>query len=386
MWESRWLRLIGPGILSLGAVAAIASTAAGWGARPWPDRSCPGSGASVAAVARTGATPARTGIRGMPWFRLDPVLGDDGALAAQRLALGVVGDPVARTALLPPESFATGPFGAIVLVGTDDGTRSIVRAFDPAAGCAWLVAEDADVIRRATLDPAGAVVYEMRVARADRADLGVWRRPIDGSAGPRRVLGPPDPDPRFGRTFSTEFRWDLAGRRLAVQSCGEIACRTRLLTAAGEAAGSIADPRLGGLVGIDGARVVTYAACRGLPCPIVATDLATGARRTLVADGGPAVVVAMPGGGRLIDEAPIVGGSRLRSTDLAGAASGDLGALSPGIGLVPGPERAASGVIAPPGWIVLAVDGRLPADSSAPRPLLRRIQDGITVPYDEALR
>jgi hypothetical protein len=386
MWESRWLRLIGPGILSLGAVAAIASTAAGGGARPWPDRSCPGSNASVAADGRTGTTPARTGIRGAPWFRLDPVLGDDGALEGQRLVLGIVGDPVARTALLPRESFATGPFGAIVLVGTDDGSRSILRAFDVAAGCARPIAEDVDVIRRATVDPAGLVLYEARVARADRSDLGVWRRPIDGSAGPRRVLGAPDPDPRFGRTFSTEFRWDLAGRRLAVQWCGEIACRTRLLTTAGEPAGSVTDPRLGGLVGIDGARVVTYAACRGLPCPIVATDLATGAHRTLVADGGPAVVVATPGGGRLIDEALKAGGSRLRVTDLAGPASGDLGALSPGIGLVPGPERAASGLTAPPGWIVLAVDGRLPPDASAPRPLLRRIQDGITVPYDEALR
>jgi hypothetical protein len=386
MWESRWLRLIGPGILSLGAVAAIASTAAGGGVRPWPNRSCPGWSASIAAETGMQATPDRIGIRGTPWFRLDPVLGDDGTLESQRLALGIVGDPVARTVVLPPESFASGPFGAIVLVGTDDGTRSVVRAFDVAAGCAWPIAEDADVIRRATLDPAGRVVYEMRVARADRADLGVWRRPIDGAADVRRVLGPPDPDPRFGRTFSTEFRWDLAGRRLAIQSCGEIACRTRLLTDTGEPAGSVEDPRLGGLVGVDGARVVTYAACRGLPCSIVATDFATGARRTLVTDGGRAVVVATAGGGRLVDELPIAGGSRLRTTDLSGAASDDLGALPPGVGLVPDSERAASGLIAPPGWIVLAVDGRVPADASAPRPLLRRIQDGITVPYDEALR
>lgn len=386
MWESRWLRLIGPGILSLGAVAAVASAAAGEGSRPWPGRSCAGTVVPVEAGDGTGATSDRIGIRGMPWFRLDPVLDDDGWLMARRLALGIVGDPVVRTTVLPPESFATGPFGRIVLVGTDDGTRSIVRAFDVAAGCAWPVAEDADVIRSATMDPAAKVVYEMRVARTDRADLGVWLRPIDGADGARRVLGPPDPDPRFGRTFSTEFRWDLAGRRLAVQSCGEMACRTRLITATGEPAGSVEDPRLGELVGIDGARVVTYAACRGLPCPIVATDLATGVERTLVADGGQAVVVVTPGGGRLIDEVPIARGSRLRTTDLAGAASGDLGDLPPGISLVPAPDRAASGVTAPPGWIVLAVDGRLPVDSSAPRPLLRRIQDGITVPYDEALR
>ena len=40
----------------------------------------------------------------------------------------------------------------------------------------------------------------------------------------------------------------------------------------------------------------------------------------------------------------------------------------------------------PAGWVLLAPDGRLPADPSTVRPQLRHVPDGTTVPLDEALR
>ena len=129
-------------------------------------------------------------------------------------------------------------------------------------------------------------IYEMRVDRASRADLGIWRRPIDGTIGARQVLGPPPPDGRFGRTFSTEFTWDVAGDRLAVQSCAEVACRIRVITPGGGPTVTLDSPELGQIVGLDGDLAVTYEACRGLPCPIVSTDLRTGDRRVLAPAAG----------------------------------------------------------------------------------------------------
>ncbi len=319
--------------------------------------------------------------RGAPWYRIDATLDPSGSLTGQRLSIGIVGGSVVRTMTLPVESFAAGPFGRLILVGSDDGQRSQLQAVDVAAGCTRAIGESSDVIRRATVDPSGTAVLEMRVGRADRADLGVWRRPFDGAVEARRVLDPPAPDARFGRTFSTEFTRDAVGGRVAIQSCGENACRTRLLDATGQLVGSVDDSGLGGLIGLDGDRVVSYAACRGLPCPIVATDARTGLQRILVADGGPAVISLTSAGARLVDETVVGTERRLRSTSLVDSSSSDLGPIPPGLALVVTADRAESATLVPPGWAVLATDGRLPADPTRAAALLRRLPDGLTVPY-----
>ena len=287
---------------------------------------------------------------------------------------------------MPAESFASGPFGRIVLIGSDDGSSSRLQAVDVVAGCAWPVAEENAVIRRATIDPSGEVVYEARVDRASRADLGVWSRPLDGRAAARSVLPPIDLDDRFGRTFATEFDWSTDGQMLAVQSCGEVACRTRIVGPDGSISQELAEPDLGSLAGFDGNRIVTYGACRGLPCPIIATDLASGARQILATDGGLAVVTDTSNGPRLVHEILDEAGLRLRSVALDGGSAIDLGPLPPGLRLHATLDRAGSATKVPIDWVLLAPEGRLQIDGTSLRPQLRHLPDGVTVQLDEVVR
>ncbi len=370
----------------LGAVGFIASTTSGAGPRPWTPRVCAGPPAERIAAAKQVDAPTIASIRGAPWFRLDSLLDGAGALHGQRLAFGRDGDPIARTLDLAAESFAAGPFGRVVLVGSDDGAMSRLEALDVGFGCSWSMAEDRAVIRRATIDPAGSGIYEARVDRATRADLGVWLRPTDGRAPAHRVLPALAPDPRFGRTFSTEFAWDLAGDRLAVQACGELACRTRVVTPFDGPTRTLDGPDLGVLVGLDGDHLVTYEACRGLPCPIVSSDLATGDRRVLASAAGLAVLASTPDGARLVLEAPLGGGRGLRSVALDTGAALDLGLIPDDLRLLPSADQAAAATRTPRGWVLLAPEARIPADGHSGHPQLRRIPDGTTVPLDEVSR
>ncbi len=386
MVESRWLRWIGPGVVAVGAVGFIASATFGAGVRPWIPQGCAGPSPGLTGAARDPGAADLAALPSTAWFRLDPLADEAGDLRGQRLAVGLDGDRTARTLDLPVESFAAGPFGRVVLAGSDDGVASRLEAIDVEGGCSWTIAVAADVIRRATVDLAGTTVYEMRIDRATRGDLGIWSRPIDGRGAARRVLEPIPVDERFGRTWSTEFAWSLDGDRLAVQSCGEAACRTRIILPGGGRAPMLDAPDLGLLVGLDGDRLVTYAACRGLPCPVIVTDLRGGGRRVLADDVRAAVLVRTADGARLIHEQGAGIRARLRAAPLDGRLATDLGPLPDGLRLQASPIEAASATKVPAGWVLLTPDGRLPIEPSATRPILRHIPDGATVPLDEALR
>jgi hypothetical protein len=97
-------------------------------------------------------------------------------------------------------------------------------------------------------------------------------------------------------------------------------------------------------------------------------------------------VLATPDGARLVHEVQTGTGRGLRSEALDGAAGTDLGPLPDDLGLHPSAVQAESSTRLPAGWILLAPEGRLPADDAAPRSLLRHIPDGMTVPLDEAAR
>ena len=250
MLESRWIRWVGPGVIALGALGSVATATRGAAPARGRRRRVAWTAADRTAAAQSAepvvfAGPARGALVS------GSTRGSTGtvSLLGQRVALGMDGDRASRFLDLPPESFAAGPFGRLVVVGSDDGSVSRLAAIDIAGGCAFALAEEPAVIRRATIDPAGQTVYEMRVDRATRADLGIWSRPLDGSGPAVQVLEPIAADDRFGPTFTTELTWELGGRRLAVQSCGEAACRIRVIDPAGPRSRTLAETDLGTLVG-----------------------------------------------------------------------------------------------------------------------------------------
>ena len=314
MVGSRWFRRAGPGVLVAAAVAALATSALGAapsGSHAWAGLPCRGP-------ARVPAAPAGA------WFRLDPRLDDSGARAGQALRIGAASRPGVATLDLAPESFAAGPFGATVLVGADDGSQSRLSLLDVPAGCGWAVGTTPEVIRRATLTPDRRAILEMRVDRRTRADLGIWRRSLHG--GPAvRIVAPIAADGRFGRTWSTEFVAQADGPGIAIQSCGESACRTRLLSLLDGTVHLVADPSLGELVGWTADRLIVRGACRGRPCPLISVDTRDGRHTTLDPAAGDATLRAGSDGTlRVVSEHR----GRWRSMRLDGGDAVDLGPLT----------------------------------------------------------
>jgi hypothetical protein len=382
---SRWLRWAGPGLIVLVYVGMVAS-AAGAGQRPWSPRACSDGTGNAAAAARSSEPVGLGDMRQVPWYRLDARLDRSGALVGQRLGLGIDGGRSSRFIDLPPESFAAGPFGRMILVGADDGATSRIEAVDPAAECSWTLAHETDVIRRATIDPAGVLVYEMRVDRTSRTDLGIWAQPLDGSRGAIRVLEPIGFDDRFGPTFSTEFAWDLANESLAIQSCGELACRTRILGQDGNSLHAVDEPDLGTMVGIADNVLVSYGACPGLPCQIVATDITSGVRSVIADAAAGAALTATPDGPRLVHEVFADGGVAVWAVALDGSSASSLGSLPDGLRLHPAAGMADAGTLAPSGWVVLSPDGRVPSGGPDGLAQLRHVPDGTTVALEEVTR
>jgi hypothetical protein len=373
-------------LIALVAAGSIASTAIGAGQRPWTPVACGDEPGQRAAVVGSAAPISLGDLHRQAWFRLDPRLDREGTLQGQRLALGLDGARSSRIMDLPPEAFAAGPFGGAILVGSDGGSTSRLEVVDVAGECSWTVAEEAAVIRRATIDPDGRTIYEMRVDRLTRADLGIWTRPLDGSIPAGRILEPIGADERFGRTYATDFAWDLSGRTLAIQSCGEAACRTRILDLSDGTVRVVAEPDLGELVGLEGDVVVSYAVCPGLPCPIVATDAASGSRSILAEAGAVAVAISTPDGPRLVHEVFDEAGARLRSVSFDGARTTDLGQLPDGLRLHPSTSVAEAATRLPSDWVLLSPDGRLPGTGPNGRTQLRHVSDGTTVQLDEVAR
>lgn len=334
MESLRWLRLaplavvIAAGALGSGRAVSGAGTAPGWDPPPCP-------------LTDTGGPPGAGA-----WYRLDPALDRAGTLAARRLTTGIAGQP-SRQLDLSPESFASGPVGGLVLAGEDDGMVSRLRLLDPARGCTTAVADELAVIRSAVLDPDGRSIVEHRVDRTTRADLGVWRRTIGGSA--IRLLDGLGPDPELGPTFATDLVVAADGR-LVVSSCGVEACRVRVLDPATGAVDRFRGTGPG--LGVTGDSVVVRAACPGFPCPVEAIDLATGRRVTLAGDAG-AALLGGPAGADLVyaaagDRVAVLGVTTGRRVAAREAGGVPLRAGS----------TATAGAEAPPGRVALAPRGR----------------------------
>ena len=241
-----------------------------------------------------------------------------------------------------------------MLVGDDDGTRSRLRAVDPAASCASTVAVESAVIRSGILDRALGAVYEHRVDRRTREDLGIWRRSTrGGTAVP--VLPGLAPDTRHGPTFATDLRWASDGR-LAVASCGELACRTRVVD---PATGTVvATAGTGPVVGVLDSRVIAFDVCPGFPCGLLAVDPATAEIRPIAQADGPAAL----GGPALVFRH----GGHLVVLDTHTGAGGDV-AASDDYEPVPGGSSARAGIDATRGMVSLETIGRPIEPSTARR-------------------
>jgi hypothetical protein len=334
METQRWLRLAPLAVVIAAGVLGSGRTVSGASAVPaWDPPACP--------VEDTGGPPGAGA-----WYRLDPVLDRTGTLVAQRLTTGIAGQP-SRHLDLAPESFASGPVGGLVVVGEDDGSVSRLRLLDPARGCATSVGDEPAVIRSAVLDRDGESIFEHRLDRTTRADLGVWRRAIGGSVV--RVLDGLGPDPELGPTFATNLLVAADGR-LVVSSCALEACRVRVL----DPATGVVDRFRGtgpGL-GVTGDSVVVREACPGLPCPVEAVNLDTGRRVTLAEDAG-AALLGGPAGTDLVYEA---GGDRVAVLEIT---SGRRTAAREAGGIpLPAGSTATAGAEAPPGRVALAPRGR----------------------------
>lgn len=371
MVESRWFRRAGPGIAAIGALGLVASSVAG-APRPFA--------ADLAAC----ADPIRTGAAAGAWYRLDPIV-RAGTLVGQRLSSGRLDRVRVEYVELDAESFAAGPFDGAVLVGTDDGRASRLALVDTAAHCRRDIAQETAVIRSATVSPDRRSVVEARVDRVTRTDLGIWRRSLEpGGPAPVRIVTPIDPDPRFGPTWLTDLAWSDDGR-LVVGSCGEVACRYRVLDPASGAIRAVVDPRLGWLIGVARGHLVSHAACRGFPCPIQATDLATGSMVRLATSAGTAVLAVTLDGTPLTVAEASPDDPTLDLINLDGRAVSHLVSEGTSGRLVAGSAWSGSAIEHDAGRVALTPDGRIPPAGGADVEF-RRIPDGAAVSYREGAR
>jgi hypothetical protein len=287
----RWLAGLA---LLLGAAGAIGVT------RLFPAAAEAGRPAALPGVTACGLPPAvgagRAAVPGT-FYKLQAQIDTAGVWTGQHLTIGAAGQ--ARAGLdLPAESSASGPHQGVVVVTSDDGSRSTLRLLAVARACAATAYATDSVIRHAILDQAdGSVLFHM-VSRGARTDLGVWRLAA-GAATATRLVDALPATLGLGQVWATDLQLDPTGRLLAVQSCLDRGCLTRIvdLGAPSLPAMVVRGGRQGPLLGFAGNRLITWAACDGFPCAVLAWDPASAAPTELVA---AATAAGLTAEGRLL--------------------------------------------------------------------------------------
>ncbi len=359
MVRSAWIHGAGPGVAALALIGWLAATGQGAVGSAMGPAACAGR-ATDAVAARVAQAPAAARVGDAPTLRLQPVLDRDGALSGQRLVIGRADGTGRRSIELAAESFAAGPFGQVVLVGDDDGIVS--RAIGRRRGRRMLDAAGQLDRRHPDRDTQPGRPIAVRVPGRSRVAGRPGRvaaiRVAGGRAGPARRA---DPDGRAVRPDMV----DLARLERRRPATGDPVVRGAGMSDAADRPADRCDDdrgrhRPGPIVGVADGRLVTYLACRGLPCPIVAVDLATGARQILAADGGQAVLVRTEAGPRLVHERGAGPRATLRSIALDGTGARELGPLPDGLGLVGSVDGSQVTAAIPAGWFLLA-----PTDATA---------------------
>jgi hypothetical protein len=312
MSKRLWPIFLGPPLILAAAVVAMGRHGpTAEAANPAAVHSL-GTCTSAAQVAIAGNTRAGS------WWKTVERLDGRGMLIGRTLFVGHGSVAVAR-AQLPAESSVSGPIHGIVVVVADDGTRSEVRLVSVTAGCEIVVHDSAAVARTAILDPNDGSVLAHLVDRASRADLGTWR--LMSGSDPTLVAPPLGTLARaVGTVWGTDLELDAGGTHLAVQSCADLGCLTRIFDLAlpGAPPQVVSGQSEGPLLGFAGPDLATWAACPGYPCSVLAWG-ATNQSRILVelaaaaamtADGRRVVVLAVDKkGSQAIELDPLTGRS-----------------------------------------------------------------------------
>ncbi len=199
---------------------------------------------------------------------LEPRLDGDGSLVGWNIDIAAADERPWRIRL-HPESSMSEPVGGHVVVSEDDGVRSVVSIVALDRRCATVIVQTADVVRSAVLrDRDGSVVYHA-VDRATRRDLGVWAA-VSLDRPPTSILtalaADDDAARHVGRVYLTRLLLDGSGGYLAVQSCGERSCRTRIVDFARGRETRVDDPDQGLLVSFDRERADFVDACDTVGC------------------------------------------------------------------------------------------------------------------------
>jgi len=271
----------------------------------------------------------------------------------------------------------SGPVDGLVVVTSDDGSRSAVLLVDVAAHCSLTIDDRADVVRNAIIDPDDGSVFAHVVARDSRADLGTFRIARAGSQWSSALVAQPLAGAlatEVGQVFGTGLALDAGSRYFAVQSCTDLACLTRVfdLSKPGAAPVILRGRYQGPLLGFAGRELVTWAACVGNPCALQAWDVTSGHARQLAAGADAASLTR--DGRRIVARLASEAGARLAEIDVVTARSSKLRGIPAGASpLATGPS-AASGLevavnqvaIATPGGDPLPLDPDSAAEEALP--------------------
>lgn len=374
----------GPGAAKTAACAAGAVAADL--AQPWVPAGRSPMGAAPVSGLDTAAADAGAANQDAVWWSRSERAAEDGALKGYRLRLGPLGGAAGTVIDLPPESFAAGPFGDLVLYGSDDGRRSIARVARASDGCDRPLLESREIIRSATLDPAGRLVYLHLLERTTRRDLGIWRLGIDGGM-PVPILeafGPDRPGGPYGRTFSTQLEWTQAGGRLVAQWCGELMCRAKVHDPLTMEETALEAPRVGQMIGASGDALYAYGACPGFPCSVRRVDLATGAVATVIPSAGTARLIGSGPGEAVVFEDPAPGVNLARWEAASGRTS-RIGTTDGQLQLLAVAARSGIAVTTGRGWSLLADPSAPPSDPLRGSRLVRAA-DGEHVDIREVTR
>jgi hypothetical protein len=346
MRKRRWWVLVGPPLL---LAAAVGFALIGRG------EAVASRGGTLPRFTACSSTAAAKGHGAEPgtWWKTSDVLDASGRLIRRLLFVGK-GHAASGRIDLGVESAVSGPVDGVVVLASDDGARSLVRLVSVAGQCEVVIEDRADVVRTALLDTQGSVFVHV-VARDTREDLGTFRisPTADGHWRPELVTPPlagalAD---EVGLVYGTGLKLDRDGRHLAVQSCTDLACLTRIFDLANPAGAPVIlrGPDHGPMLGFAGSDLVTWGACLGYPCPVFAWNTASGGHRQL---SGQATSVAITANGRrlVIVEGGATGSRTIevdtasgRSTPLRGLPAG-LRAFGDGPGAMEGLEVAADEV------------------------------------------